>query len=133
MGARQQRNITSMDNNFMKQRELQERRLAKRRKLLFRRLTVFFALAAVIVYTTVSALVSQASQLEAKQQEKAQAEEKLAEMKTRQLMLKDEIKKLNDDEYIAKLARSEYFLSKKGEIIFSIPEAEKSEDKEDGY
>ena len=29
---------------------------------------------------------------------------------------------LKDDEYVAKLARSRYYLSKDGEIIFSIPE-----------
>lgn len=29
---------------------------------------------------------------------------------------------LKDDEYVAKLARSRYYLSKEGEIIFSVPE-----------
>ena len=29
---------------------------------------------------------------------------------------------LKDDEYVAKLARSRYYLSKDGEIIFSVPE-----------
>ena len=33
--------------------------------------------------------------------------------------------KLNDDDYIAKLARKEYFFSKKNEIIFNIPEDKK--------
>ncbi|MCP6347103.1 septum formation initiator family protein, partial [Klebsiella pneumoniae] len=29
---------------------------------------------------------------------------------------------LKDDEYVAKLARSRYYLSKDGEVIFSVPE-----------
>lgn len=29
---------------------------------------------------------------------------------------------LKDDEYVAKLARSRYYLSKEGEVIFSVPE-----------
>ena len=33
-----------------------------------------------------------------------------------------EVKLLQDDEYIAKLARGKYYLSKDGEIIFSLPE-----------
>ncbi|EFS04534.1 DivIC family protein, partial [Listeria seeligeri FSL S4-171] len=43
--------------------------------------------------------------------------------------LNNQIKKLHDDDYIAKLARSEYYLSKDGEIIFNIPE-ENSKQKE---
>ncbi len=39
--------------------------------------------------------------------------------------------KLNDDDYIAKLARKEYFLSEKNEIIFSIPENKKKTDEQD--
>ena len=52
-------------------------------------------------------------------------EETLAKLERKQMILENEIVKLNDDEYIAKLARSEYFLSDKGEIIFNIPEPEK--------
>lgn len=59
--------------------------------------------------------------------EKVQMEEKLAKLEKEQLILENEIAKLNDDEYIAKLARSEYFLSDKGEIIFNIPNSEKKE------
>ena len=48
-----------------------------------------------------------------------------------QEMLKRQLVKLNDDDYIAKLARKEYFLSEKNEIIFSIPENKKKTDKQD--
>ena len=40
-------------------------------------------------------------------------------------LLKEEIVKLNDDDYIAKLARKEYFLSDDNEIIFTLPEKRK--------
>jgi cell division protein DivIC len=39
--------------------------------------------------------------------------------------LKTEILALQSDEYIEKLARKEYFLSKKDEIIFVLPEDKK--------
>ena len=45
-------------------------------------------------------------------------------------LLKDEIVKLNDDEYIGKLARKEYFLSDDNEIIFTLPEKKDKEEKE---
>ncbi|MBO1910044.1 septum formation initiator family protein, partial [Microvirga sp. 3-52] len=45
-----------------------------------------------------------------------------------QEMLMNQLAKLEDDEYIAKLARQEYFLSDDNEIIFSMPN-KKVEDK----
>ncbi|HJA90808.1 MAG TPA: septum formation initiator family protein, partial [Candidatus Jeotgalibaca merdavium] len=33
---------------------------------------------------------------------------------------------LQDDEYVAKIARSRYYLSKDGELIFSLPEDNRS-------
>ena len=35
--------------------------------------------------------------------------------------MKEQVIKLNDDDYIAKLARKEYFLSESDEIIFTLP------------
>ena len=48
----------------------------------------------------------------------------LAKLEKEQRLLEEEIVKLNDDEYIAKFARKEYFLSDDGEIIFNLPENE---------
>ncbi len=55
----------------------------------------------------------------------------LEEVQEEQEMLKRQLVKLNDDDYIAKLARKEYFLSDKNEIIFSVPENKKKKDKKD--
>lgn len=43
-------------------------------------------------------------------------------------MLNLQITQLEDDEYIAKLLRKEYFLSEEGDIIFVIPEKEDKKD-----
>ena len=51
--------------------------------------------------------------------EKAKAEKEFAEKQKESLTQQVEL--LQSDEYIAKLARSEYYLSKNGEIIFSTP------------
>ena len=50
--------------------------------------------------------------------EKAVTYEKLQDQ---EIELKEQIKRLNNKEYIEKLARSEYF-SNDGEIIFKLPE-----------
>ena len=62
--------------------------------------------------------ISQANQLNQKI-EQAKAEKEFAEKQKESLQQQVEL--LQSDEYIAKLARSEYYLSKTGEIIFSTP------------
>ena len=62
--------------------------------------------------------LQQANQLDQKI-EKAKAEKEFAEKPKESLTQQVEL--LQIDEYIAKLARREYYLSKNGEIIFSTP------------
>ena len=50
-------------------------------------------------------------------------------MQKEESLLKDEIVKLNDDDYIGKLARKEYFLSDDNEIIFTLPEKKDKEER----
>lgn len=121
---RSRRNITSMQNDYILQKERAEKRAAKKRKLLRRRLTVFFVFTAIVSYFLISTLISQAAQIKEIEEEKVELEKTLAKVEREQSMLEDEVVKLNDDEYIGKLIRSEYFLSENGEIIFSIPKKE---------
>ncbi|GIN22974.1 FtsB family cell division protein [Siminovitchia fordii] len=127
MGVKPKNTVTSLENKYMMEQEVSARSAARKRKLLVRRLSVFLIFTIVVCTLLISTLVSRESALKAKEEEKVRAEETLAKLEKRQLMLENEIVKLNDDEYIAKLARSEYFLSDKGEIIFNIP---KEKDKE---
>ena len=128
--AGKKRKVTSMQNSYVKQHEIKTQAASKRRKLLIRRLSLFTLIVAASTWFLLSSLMSQASKLDEKKAEKAKVEEQLAQLKRKESMLKDEIVKLNDDDYIAKLARSEYFLSDKGEIIFNIPESKEDDDKE---
>lgn len=119
-----------MENAYTKQQMMKEKVMARRKKLLFRRLAVFSIIALASVYLLVSTLILRNHQLEVKQAEKAKLEKKLADLKKKKTYLQDEVVKLNDDNYIAKLARSEYFLSEKGEIIFNIPDDKKKKDED---
>ncbi|KQL51385.1 cell division protein DIVIC [Heyndrickxia shackletonii] len=130
MGVRKEKNITPMENAYTKQQMMKEKVMARRKKLLFRRLAVFSIIALASVYLLVSTLILRNHQLEVKQAEKAKLEKKLADLKKKKTYLQDEVVKLNDDNYIAKLARSEYFLSEKGEIIFNIPDDKKKKDED---
>ncbi|MBS4198026.1 FtsB family cell division protein [Lederbergia citri] len=130
MGVKKISPITSLETNYMKQQEVIMRRTAKRKKLLIRRLSIFLILTVALSYLVISTFMYRSGVLEAKKKEEAKLEKTLAELEKEQIKLEDEIVKLNDDEYLAKLARSEYFLSEEGEIIFNIPEPKKKK-KED--
>ncbi|MCM3125874.1 MULTISPECIES: septum formation initiator family protein [unclassified Mesobacillus] len=125
MSVIRKKNIARIENQYVQQREKAGIAETRKRKLLFRRLAVFALFASIISYLMISTFISQTAALEKKQEDKAQLEQKLANLQKRQEILDEEIVKLNDDEYIAKLARKEYFLSEKNEIIFNLPKEKK--------
>lgn len=130
MGAVRKRNITQLQTGYAKQQLEAELQGSKKRIRLFRRLTVFFVFAVAISFFMISTLLSQSSTLADKIEEKEKYTKELDKLKQKEMMLEEEIVKLNDDEYIAKLARKEYFLSENNEIIFSLPnEKEKNGNK----
>ncbi|MFS0638440.1 septum formation initiator family protein [Mesobacillus foraminis] len=122
MSALRNRNVAKIENQYVKQQEVAGIAENRKRKRLFRRLTVFFAFASIITVLMISTTISQTLALEQKQEVVEERKQELSSLKKRQEILEEEIVKLNDDEYIAKLARSEYFLSEKGEIIFKLPD-----------
>ncbi|MDZ5713801.1 FtsB family cell division protein [Jeotgalibacillus haloalkalitolerans] len=122
--------VTSLENQYTAEHERKEHNRQSHRKRLTRRLTAFFIVAAVVSSVLISSMVTQASVLEDKQTERAQLEQKIVELDKQEENLRNEIVKLNDDEYIAKLARRDYFLSDSGEIIFTIPEDQPAAEKE---
>ncbi|PWZ93226.1 cell division protein DivIC, partial [Staphylococcus pseudintermedius] len=48
-----------------------------------------------------------------------------------EIELKEQLNNLNDEAYVEKIARDEYYLSNDGEIIFKLPEDAKN-DKQSG-
>lgn len=130
-------NVQRLNNDYVRsnpQAKAQiKAKIAVRRR---RRLAVFFIFATVVIAGLVKANMVQGDRLAAKEENKTAVTVKLDEAMHRQELLNLQIAKLEDDEYIAKLARKEFFLSEEGEIIFTIPNtsdkdnAEKSEDKE---
>ena len=86
---------------------------------------VFGAVVLLSAIVIVSSLWSQTSDISAKQEKKEDLLKQLEQLEAKKSDLKDEIVKLKDEDYVAELARKDYYLSKDGEIIF------KFEDKSD--
>ncbi|MBP3039311.1 septum formation initiator family protein [Bacillaceae bacterium Marseille-Q3522] len=127
MSAIKNRKVAPIQTDYTEKKAKGIIQLERKRKLLFRRLSVFFVIVAIASFSMVTTLLSQASALEKKSEEQKQMNEKLKQLKEEETALSTEIKKLNDDEYIAKLLRKNYYLSKNGEIIFTLPEKSNDE------
>ncbi|MCM3694224.1 FtsB family cell division protein [Neobacillus niacini] len=119
------KNIAKIQTTYVHQQEIAEIASARKRKLLFRRLSLFLVFAALMSYLMITSFISQSSTLDKKVAQKKQLEQQMIQLKKQQEILKEDIVKLNDDDYLAKLARKEYFFSENGEIIFNIPEESK--------
>ncbi|MDF2855468.1 MAG: cell division protein [Neobacillus sp.] len=126
MNTVRDRSIAKIQTTLVKQQEVAEIASARKRKLLLRRLSMFFVFAVVVSYFMISSYIHQTTTLDAKMVQKGQLDKELADLQKKQRILKEDIIKLNDDDYIAKLARKEYFFSDNNEVIFTIPEENQS-------
>lgn len=120
---------TQMPTDYTKN-EIQKNKVNRNRRIgLYRRLTFMTIVFTLIAGSLIFMLVKQKHALAEKEQQKIVLQHGLVKQKEKKEDLKIQIAKLKDDDYIAKLARKDLFLSKDGEIIFSIPKAAKKDKK----
>jgi cell division protein DivIC len=125
MGSAGAEQVTRLQTNYLQSHEMNEKRKRKRRKGLIRRLVAFFAVFALVCTFMISSLISQSHQLNRVLQTKAGLTKQLDQSKLQAGQLKKRIKLLHDKKYIGEIARRDYLLSNKGEIIFSKPNQDK--------
>lgn len=125
MGAVRNRSVAKIQSTYVREQNVAEITKAHKRKLLLRRLSLFMIFAIIISYFMISSYVAQTFTLDAKISQSKQLNKQLSDLKKQQGILKEDIVKLNDNDYIAKLARKDYFFSNSNEIIFNIPEEKK--------
>ena len=92
----------------------------------WKRVAVWHSLLMAVVIAIAGSLIlqivgqmNQASKIEA---QIVEAKKEEAKVKQEQKSLVQQVELLQQDDYVAKLARSEYYLSKSGEIIFNTPD-----------
>ena len=92
-----------------------------------KRLLVFgFFSIAIISFVLVSVLKI-VNQIVDKYREASILEDKMASLEEEEKDLNNEIKKLQDSDYLARYAREKYFYSKNGELIIRIPSDDDTE------
>ncbi|PIC63684.1 hypothetical protein CSV79_10640 [Sporosarcina sp. P13] len=122
--------VTAIDNDYVRSMQKKEYMKKAQKKRLRNRLAVFAVIICIVAGSLFNMNSRQKELLAMKEQEKARAMATLKDLKAEQEQLNMQLTKLDDDEYIAKLARKEYFLSESNEIIFSIPDKKKESEKE---
>ncbi|ANU20870.1 cell division protein DivIVC [Planococcus plakortidis] len=127
--------VTPLQNEYTRAAEIEDARKKRHKVGLYRRLAVF---GLVVLLTSIwlgSTIYAQSQTIADKEQIQQEKLAELEEVQKQQDKLEEQIRLLNDDDYVSKLARKDYFLSDEGEIIFTLPsDAEKpqedSEEKE---
>lgn len=114
--------VAALDNEYTKEQYAEFQKQQKQLIFRRRRLAVVFLVAFVIFIVSGIQLMKDYQQLGVfkKQQEVAVAES--AEVDKKLNRLEQDVTLLRDEDYVAKLARSRYFVSKEGEQIYNIPE-----------
>ncbi|ANU14692.1 Cell division protein DivIC (FtsB), stabilizes FtsL against RasP cleavage [Planococcus halocryophilus Or1] len=124
----EKREVTSIRNDYVRSVEIEEKRKSAHKVRLMRRLAV---LGFVILMATIwigSTIYAQTQTISEKAQLREEALLELEQVEKQQNQLEEQILLLNDEEYLAKLARKDYFLSEEGEIIFTTPHDEKKDE-----
>ncbi|MCK1990889.1 septum formation initiator family protein [Lysinibacillus fusiformis] len=124
----EQQNFTKLDNDYVRNTDKAINRKQQARKRKLRRIVFFAIVPVIIIALLLNVLSNQQDTLAIKEKSKEEAKQHLSELKEEQDSLNLKIKQLQDDEYIAKLLRKEYYLSEKGEVIFIIPDKEDKKD-----
>ncbi|SES40847.1 FtsB family cell division protein [Salipaludibacillus aurantiacus] len=121
------RKVRQLSSEYMEKQTLLEEQRLRRKKGLIRRLSVFAIIFSLIMGVAGVTLYQQHTSIQAQKEENRQMEEELQLMEREEESLKQEIEWLHDPEYIAELARRDFFLTKEGETLFQLPRSSTSD------
>ncbi|EOH94578.1 septum formation initiator protein [Enterococcus haemoperoxidus ATCC BAA-382] len=114
--------VAALDNEYTKEQYAEFQKQQKQLIFRRRRLAVVFLVAFVIFIVSGIQLMKDYQQLSAFKTQQAEAVAESAEADKKLNRLEQDVALLRDDDYVAKLARSRYYVSKEGEQIYNIPE-----------
>ncbi|EXJ23438.1 Cell division protein DivIC (FtsB), stabilizes FtsL against RasP cleavage [Alkalibacterium sp. AK22] len=120
--AKKEPRIARLNNRFTEEKTLENIREKKRRKRLKRRMQFILVAGMLLVLLIGANLVRSYFKLQELEEQRVVARQELETLELHQEDLDFYISLLEDEEYVAKLARSEYYLTRDNEIVFSFPD-----------
>lgn len=121
MGDKKER-IKRLNNAYTESKTLETFRAQKHKKKLKRRMKFIVAIGCLLIMLVGSSLIKNYIRLQELEEQRVVAEQELESLGLQQEELDYYITLLENEEYVAKLARSEYYLTKDNEIVFSFPD-----------
>lgn len=125
MGARK-KTVTKMDSSYIDKYDAHIGRQQRKKKRLTRRLILFAVVVMIALGSMATYHIKQREVYADKAEEYELLQEEYASLEQAEAYYKEEINLLNDDEYILDIARTDYFFSKEGELIFKVPNKDPS-------
>lgn len=110
----------------MQKHDVYIERQKRKKQRLVRRLVLFGLVIAIAFGSMTAYHVNQRATKADKLEEYQQLEEELVQLKNQESNLEEEIKLLQDEDYVLDIARTNYFFSKEGEKIFKLPDEDPS-------
>lgn len=118
--------VIRMINSYTKKRETEKAQMRGENRVSRKRTIVFGSILLAVAGLLLIVALHQQSQNNALGEEVADREEALEEKVAERKDLEQRVKQLNDEDYIMRIARSEFYLSEEDEIIFNFQEGEES-------
>lgn len=122
MKKKEPTNVAQLKNDYTQAKTLQAHRERKQKRKVRRRISVILLIGSLFIIVLSLRIWNSTQSISKMEKERQQAEVVLKKTENNQEQLNMQIKRLEDENYVAKLARSQYYLSKDNEIIFSLPE-----------
>lgn len=116
------KNVREINMPYIQQKALQEQNDKRRKRGMIRRIMALVIVFSFFASLCLISIYNQYATLEEKRAIKEELSEELEMLVQRESELRHDIEALNDLDYIAEIARRDYYLTKEGEILFKLPE-----------
>ncbi|GGM36617.1 hypothetical protein GCM10011351_23420 [Paraliobacillus quinghaiensis] len=124
--GRKERNVSRINSTYVQQYDAHVERHRKKKKRLHRRLILFAIIVAITFGSIITYHINQRVMYSQKQEHYDALQVEMKALETEEKELDEEIKLLEDEEYVLQIAKTNYFFTEEGEIIFKLPKEDPS-------
>ncbi|AKS70065.1 cell division protein DivIC [Staphylococcus schleiferi] len=122
--------VQNIGNQYTSKKNAKKKRHERRKKVVKKRMAVFGGVLLVIIILLLIMVAFQIKGNHDASVERQAKEEKYQKLQDKEIELKEQLNNLNDEAYVEKIARDEYYLSNDGEIIFKLPNDKDKQEKQ---